>query len=163
MPFYIALPDVTGVKDAGTEQTLTPGPTRVEYPGPAQTRHETLSGSIIVQQPLLDGRARSWIWAGYPEWYQNYRDLWNTLQPLRSRYRLMDGETYPYIFVKEDETKQLRTVTASSGAVSETYPWLKARVIEVSRKMRESGSSLMVYEETRMTFVLEDSSHNDLG
>lgn len=162
MPFYLAYPDVNGAKDTNTEQVIVPGPTRYEYPGPLQTRHETLSGSLIVQQPLVDSRPRSWIWAGYPEWHEGYRDLWDQLQPLRSRYRLLDGETYAHVFLKEDESKQLRALTINNG-VTESYPWLKVRVIEVSRKMRESGSSLVVYEETRLTFVIEDSAYNDLG
>jgi hypothetical protein len=163
VPFYIALPDEgTGLKNAATELILAPGPTRVEYPpDPTGKRLETTSGSLIVQQPLVDSRPRAWVWSGYPLWYPSYTTLWDNLQGLRSRYRLAQN-LLPYVFLKEDETHQLRTLTFTSG-VDETYPWLKVRVIEVSRQLRESQTSLPVFENTKLVFTIEDATYNDLG
>jgi len=155
--------DMNTLLGSGAVVELTPGPTTVDYPGPLQTRHETLAGSVVVQQPLVDNRPRSWIWSGYPERHPTYQALWNTIQPLRSRYRAMSGDTFVYVFLMEDETKQLRTVSVVGDVVTEVYPWLKVRVLEVSRKMRASGGSMPVYEETRLTFTIEDVAYNDLG
>lgn len=163
MPFYISFPsESTGLRDAATEVTLSPGPTRVEYPAEVTgKRLETISGSLIVQQPLVDTRPHSWVWVGYPLWYPSYGPLWNTLQSTRSRYRL-EQNLLPYVFVKETETHQLRTLTFSS-TITESYPWLKVRVIEVSRSLRDSQTSLPVFETTKLVFTIDDASYNDLG
>lgn len=41
--------------------------------------------------------------------------------------------------------------------------WLKCRVIDVSRKLREEGSNPPIFDETTLTFVIEDTAYNDLG
>lgn len=164
MPFWIAYSQANGTRDTGTETQLSPKPTRVEYPQePAGSRIQTVS-SVIVQQPLYDTRVRSWIWENYADWLPAYQTLWAQIEPLRSRYRkLASAGNSPFIWVREDETKQLRTISVSGTTVTPTYGWLRARVIEVSRAMRTSGSSLVVWGETKLSFVLEDASYNDLG
>lgn len=164
MPFSIAYADSAGDRDGATDTVLSPGPTTVVYPqDPAGKRIATTGGSIIVQQPINDGRIRSWIWSGYPGWYTPYITLWNTIEPLRSKHRLTDGDNTPYVYVMENETQMLRTISVASKTVTPTFPWIKVRVVEVSRQLRTGGSSLVVYAETKLSFVIEDPAYNDLG
>ncbi len=164
MPFSIAYADSVGDRDGATDTVLSPGPTLVEYPqDPAGKRIQTTGGSVIVQQPINDGRVRSWIWSGYPGWYAPYITLWDTIEPLRSKHRLTDGDNTPFAYVTEDETQMLRTIVVASRTVTPSFPWIKVRVVEVSRRMRTGGSSLVVFEETKFSFVIEGPAYNDLG
>lgn len=43
-----------------------------------------------------------------------------------------------------------------------TYPWLKARVLEVSRSLRDDGGPIG-YPESKLVFVIDDAAYNDLG
>lgn len=43
-----------------------------------------------------------------------------------------------------------------------TDDWFRARVIDVSRKMRDDGGNVR-YDATLFSFVIEDTSYNDLG
>lgn len=164
MPFNIAYADSNGDRDGATDTILSPSPTSVAYPqDPAGKTIKTTGGSIIVQQPINDGRIRSWIWTGYPGWLIAYGTLWDTIEPLRSKHRLTDGDNTPYVYLKEDETQLLRTIVVASKTVTPTFPWIKCRVIEVSRRLRSSGNTRVTYEETKLSFVIEDPAYNDLG
>ena len=164
MPFWIAYDDGTGNRDVATETQLSPAPSKVEYPPPAQTRLPTLAGSTIIQRPTVDNRPRAWVWENYPGWFQRYQDLWTIIEPLHARYRLIAGDTVPWVYLKEDETKMLRTLVVSGTTVTPSYDWFRCRVVNIERRMREGGATgLVVYAETRLEFVIEDSAYNDLG
>jgi hypothetical protein len=164
MPFFIAYADpVTGLQDTGTNTQLSPAPSDVEYPSPQQTRLATAAGTTIVQRPPVDNRVRSWIWQGYPGWFQRYQDLWTVIEPLHARYRLTDGDATPYAYLKEDETKMLRTISVSGHTVTSAYPYFRCRIINVERKLTQGPKGLVVYAETRIDFVIDDPTYNDLG
>lgn len=160
MGFYFALAEADGSMSVGTETLISPHPTRVEYPeSPAGT---ILEGSRIHQQPAEDLRIRAWEWLGYPGWFQRYQDLWNQLEPLRSRYRRSLGLS-PYVYLKEDETQELALITpVNATSTTRTFPYWKCRVVDVSRQIRKDGG-LVKYDVTRMAFVIEDESWNYLG
>ena len=58
------------------------------------------------------------------------------------------------------------TVTPTNGATwavrGRVNDWFKARVIEISRRLRDDGGQPR-YEETRLVFVIEDAAWNGLG
>jgi len=119
---------------------------------------------LVQQQLSSDPRLRAWVWKNYPEWLTAYQTLWNTLVPLRSRFRYLNGDVTPYVYLKEDETHLMRTASVSGTTLTESYPFFRCRVLEVSRKVRsEPFSSRVVYEDTRLVFVIEDPDANDMG
>lgn len=165
MGFWIAMADNTGARNVSTEWEVTPRPTTVEYPAePTGTRIET-AGTVVVQQTARDTRVRAWRWQGYPGWFAPYQTLWSKIEPLRSRYRKLSGATTPYVYLKEDESKLFHRVTVDTGtgAVSYAYDWFRCRVLESSRLLRTEGSSLVVYAETVIRFVIDDTNYNDFG
>lgn len=163
MPFFIAGANTDGSRNVATEVSLTPRPTRVEYPVEPLGTVIPVLGSAVVQQPIADNRIRSWIWEGYPGWMPAYQTLWTTLQPLRSRYRVLAGLS-PYVYLRDTESTAFRSVAIGANAVvTESFPWVRVRVIEVSRRMRTQGSSLVVWEATTLKFVIEDPAFNDFG
>lgn len=164
MPFWIAYANGSGARNGATEQQLQPKPTLVRYPeGPSGGVIETAGGSVVVQQFTQDARTREWVWMGYPAWYPAYQTLWGQLEPLRSRYRKMAGDATPYVYLKEDETQLFRTISVSGTTVTPTYDWLRCRVLSAHRVMRDEGSSLVVYQQTVLRFVIDDPAYNDLG
>jgi hypothetical protein len=164
MAMYYAYANIDGSRNSATDTLLSPRPTRVRSPQePTGTVIPVAAGSVVVQQPLTDNRVRSWVWEGYPDWLPSYQPLWDTLQSFRSRYRAQAGLS-PYVYLRDDESRTLRQVAVSgAGVVSVTYPWVRVRVIEVSRRIREGQSSLVVWEETAMKWVIEDAAFNDFG
>lgn len=164
VPFYIAYANPsTGARDVATEVQLTPGPALVEYPPePTGTRLETAGGGVVVQQLSGDSRTRAWVWQNYPAWLAGYQALWTVIEPLRSRYRKLAGDTTPYVYLRDTETALFRTVAISGHTVTPTYPWIRVRVVEVSRRPRPAGG-LLVYDDTRLVFVVEDPAWNDYG
>lgn len=159
MAFWIAFALPNGTRDTGSEVALTPEPAEVDYPPePAGTLIDT-GGTVVFQQPSRDQRIRRWVWRHYAGTHAAYTTLWNQLQPLRSRYRLMAGES-PYVYLKDDESLQLRTIATPGTVVTPSYPWFKCRVLEVTRRPK---AGLVVYDETFITFVVDDVSYNDLG
>lgn len=164
MPFWIAYADSSGNRDVATEVQLSPAPSKVEYPPPAQTRLPTIAGTTIVQRPTVDNRPRAWVWEGYPGWFQRYQDLWVVLEPLHARYRLVAGDVTPYVYLRENETKMLRRIVVSGHTVTPSYDWFRCRIVGVERRMREGGATgLVVYDQTRLEFVVDDVNYNDLG
>lgn len=163
MSFYIAYADSNGAKNASTETVLQPGPGRVVYPvdGPAGAIIET-PGGVIVQSAAKDSRVREWVWENYPGWFAPYQALWNQIEPLQSRYRKRAGDTTPFVYLKEDETKLLRTVAISGTTVTPTYGWLRCRVLRAIRTELRDSSSLVTYARTRLLFTIDDPSYNDL-
>jgi len=165
MGFWFAYADNTGAIDNGTVTELMPKPTAVEYPQEPRAAQRETAGSVVVQYANNDNRLRHWIWRGYPGWFASYQGLWAQLETLPGLRRLEAGNATPYVYLKEDETGELRTIaiTASTTVVTPSYPFLKCRVLWVTRKLQEQGSSLVKYEETRLTFLIEDTNYNDLG
>ena len=41
--------------------------------------------------------------------------------------------------------------------------YFKCRVIDVSRKLKEEGTNPPIFDETTLTFVIEDAAYNDIG
>lgn len=164
MGFFISYADSTGARDVVTEVELSPKPTVVEYPqDPTGARIETAGGSLVVQQLVGDNRVRGWVWKSYPDWHVAYQALWAVLQPLRSRYRYLAGDATPYVYLQDTESTLLRHVAISGTTVTVTYPWVRVRVLEVSRALRTEGSSLVVFDNTRLVFVIDDPAFNDVG
>ena len=159
--FWVARSFANGTMDPSTEVQLTPKPF-VDYPAePLGKLIEVSSAGVAVQQQSLsDNRIRKWIWRGYPGWNTAYLALWAIIEPLRSRYRLMAGGS-PYVWLRDTESKQLRTIVTNGTTVVESYPWLRCRVLEVSRTPR--GNGLVVFEETTLAFVVDDPTFNDEG
>lgn len=165
MPFYFALAQANGTRDTATDTQFIIGPTIVDYPAdPLPVLQPTLNGTIVLQQPAVDNRPRTWQWQSYPDWYPQYGTLWGQIEGLRSRYRLMaSGSNSPYVWLRDTESKQLRTIAVAGTVVTSTYPWLQVRVLSTNRHMRTSGSSLLVWEQTNLVFTVTDVSYNDLG
>lgn len=161
--FWFALPDIAGAIDNATETIISPRPSTVEYPNVRATLHET-EGAVIVQQPTRNVGVHTWTWSGYPYWLAAYQALWISLLKLRSRHRLEAAETYPYVFLKEDLTNLFRSTSVAAGpTVTENYSFFKCRVLEVSRQLRQSGSSAVVYESTTLKFTVDDTAYNNVG
>ena len=157
--FARALPN--GDKDDGTETQLVPNPF-VEYPSTPAGKLIEAGGTVVFQQPDRNNRVYTWVWLGWPADNPQYQALWALIEPLRSRYRLMAGHS-PYVYLREEESMQLRTIATPGTYVAQSSPWFKCRVLEVSRTLRTGGSSLVVYDRTVLTFVIDDVSFNDFG
>jgi len=160
--FWIAYSDSTGARDTGTEAQLQPKPSLVVYPteGQAGTIIET-PGGVVVQSASKDSRIREWVWERYPGWLPQYNALWNQIQPLRAYYRKLAGDATPFVWLKDDETQLLRSVSVSGTTVTESYGWFRCRVHRVIRPELSESSSLVTYARTRLLFSLADESFND--
>lgn len=102
----------------GFELTLSPAPTAVGYPeGLNGERLEAPDGKLIVQQPTLDARPRTWVWRGYPGMLIGYERQYQRLQTFRSRYR-QEAAQSPYCWVKDSSTKRLRRRVSATLAVA---------------------------------------------
>lgn len=122
--FYVAFADATGARIIGSEVELSPAPAAVDYPTePLATFIETADQRLIVQQPTRDGRRRSWIWKGYWPDEPGFARVFAVLERLRSRYRIESGAPTPYVYLKEDITREFTrpvryTGTATGGSAS---------------------------------------------
>lgn len=160
--FFFALPDGAGLLDTNTVEEIHPAPTSVDYPPLHQQRLDTTDG-IVVQQSTRPSGVFRWLWSGYRTTMGVYQTLISQLEPLRSRYRLEDGETYPYVFLKEEMTGLLRSVTISSGTVTPSHDFFKVRVLAVSKTLRQSSnSSMVIIDPLAVEFVIHDTDF-DLG
>lgn len=163
MGFWFAYSQLDGTIDNATVTEIMPRPTRVDYDHkPLGQTIVTSGGTVVHQQPARENRIRGWEWVGYPGWFIRYQDLWTQLEPLRSRYRAQAGLS-PYVYLKEDESRELALIgTPTQTSIPRTYPFFKCRVLGVTRETRKDGG-LLVFEVTRLEFVIEDASWNYLG
>lgn len=163
--FWIAFANPDGSRNTSTEVRLSPSPSRVEYPiEPLGTRVDIPNGSLVAQVPLRDARPRRWVWEGYPASLVAYAALWARLEPLRARYRYQTGNS-PYIWVRDQESKQLRTIVSAGSTVTSTYDWYRVLVHEVSRKQEKgTRTSMVVFATTILGFTVADTgTYNDHG
>lgn len=122
--FWVAMADASGNRIPGSEISLSPRPTDVDYPREnLSTKIETADGRVVIQQPTRDSRSRAWIWTGYPADLPGYVTLWDFLQGLRSRYRRNFGAGTPYVYLLDNLSGELRrqitiTGTATSGSTT---------------------------------------------
>ncbi len=162
--FWIAdaiVVDGEHVLDESSAVLLSPGPSAVEYPDVGLGAViDTADGRVVLQIPSKDNRHRAWIFNGMRAWMQKYQTLMPILERTRSRYRLQGGRS-PYVYLCDAETgeldKQIEWDTDIDGVVR-TKGWVRCRVFRVSKKVRNAGD--VVYDEIRMSFVIDDPEHN---
>lgn len=118
MPFWVSSADAAGVRIAGFDELLSPGPSAIETPvEPAGRFVETSGGVVVKQQPSKDPRRRAWVWERLP----SYRESWIThiqrLESLLATTRRARGLS-PWVFLKDDVTDEFRIQRFVSGSAT---------------------------------------------
>jgi len=157
MPFKIAEATAGGLINSGTIQTLTPGPTYVEYPERFNVEYKTSKdGGVVLQYPPHDARVRNWVWENYKFDVPKYDALYNTLLNLHSKLRLTASPPKSeYVFLYEDVTEEFSPLSYGGSTWDESNDFVRVKVIGVTRDVRKAGGKA-TYDATRLSFVISD-------
>lgn len=139
---------------------VTPKPTSVEYPEKRELNVErTQDGAVVIQRPARDGRPREWIWTGYPIRLTGYAALWETLETLDVKSRLID-DLDPIVEMWENQTGHggLDKLTDTNPPDLVTYSnldWTQVKITMVTREHRKGGGP-STYETSKIVFHIVD-------
>lgn len=160
--FFIAEANLDGTINSGTINQLLIGPTYVEYPDRFVNEVRTSKdGYSIVQSPLKDTRPRSWVWTRYRSSVPKYDTVYNQL--LNYQYKMRQSSTpvkSPWVWVKDTETGNLTYKQWNGTKWIEVETWVRVKVIQVTQNIARQGG-YAVYDETRMTFSIDDATWNN--
>jgi hypothetical protein len=161
MAFQIAESQTGGIIDSGTIATLSPGPTYVEYPTKFDnTIRFSKDGNPTIQAPLKDARVRHWVWRRYRPTVPGYENLFSQLLQLQYKLRLTeDTPKPPWVFLKEDVSENFSPLQFSGGTWSVLDDFVRVKVVDVTQNVARQGG-IVIYEETRLSFVVDDSNWN---
>lgn len=152
MPFKIRYDAATTAGPPNMqEETLSPGPTDVEYPDFREVNvRRTQDSAAIIQRPLIDTRPRKWIWKRYRQAAPNYETQYDLLRSLEARQRHLDSKD-PNVFIWEDESDE-----GGFGEMSgPDEVWTQVKFIQVHRRS-QSGGGVVVYDDSWIEFVITD-------
>lgn len=141
---------------------VRPKPTNVVYPEKRIfTEETTQDGSVVIQRPNRDHRTREWIWTNYPLRLQQYRELWETLETLDVKVRLIAG-LIPTVEIWENQTGNGGFDGLTSGTDPDlvTYSnldWTTVKIIHVTREHRDGGGP-SAYASSRVVFKVVDEA-----
>jgi len=153
--FYLCPATSSGTRNVGQEITLDPHPTYVSYgPRIIMTLHET-EGKLIAQRSANNPKSREWVWENYrpavPKYTAQYEVLFRHQQHVRED---VFGES-PYVFLKETVTNLLGMYNSGTNAI--VADWVRCRIVNVDRTVREDGGFLK-YPKTTVSFTIDDPS-----
>lgn len=147
--FQIRWKDTSG--GAYTTLTLRPAPFDVEYPDDRDYKEtKTQDGKTLVQRPLIDTRARKWIWDNFPQRLTTFWDQWQILKGLEYRTRL-DANKWPYVGIFEDEMG----FGGFDRTVSGSPVFTQVKILKAQLKHLK-GKTLPQYDAPFIEFVVED-------
>jgi hypothetical protein len=159
--FWVAEADLNGNILMTTAVRLNPGPTTVRYPDRFAMEVITAEdGTTTVKGALKDGRVRSWVWKRYKSTVPKYDVLYNKLLNYHYKLRQKSSPTKsPYVYIKDTESGNLTIKSWSTDHWVETEPWIRVKILQVSRDIAPGGRTL--FEETVFSFVIDDQQWNN--
>jgi hypothetical protein len=159
--FRIASADLNGIIDSGTIETLSPGPTFVEYPESFDNNPVvSQDGNVVVQAPIKDSRPRHWVWQNYKFDIPRYDALYVKLYNLQTKLRVgASPAKSEWVFLYEDVTDELSTRAWGGTEWTKSPAWVRVKVFNVTRQIRRSGGKV-TYDDTRLSFIIDDATWN---
>jgi len=154
--FYLSPALSNGDRDTGTVITLDPHPSYVRYgPRLILTKHET-EGKVIAQRSANNPSVREWVWENYrptvPKYTTQYETLFRHQQHIRE-------DTYgesPYVYLKETVTNLFGIYHSGTGSIDPD--WIRCRILNVDRTLREDGGFIK-YPKTTVEFTIDDPNY----
>lgn len=146
-----------------TVLSLSPCPTTVTYPDyRLYNTRVTQDHAVIIQRPLKDDRARSWVWSNYRPTTPGFEVQWNTLLTLEARQRAQDGFN-PIIQIWEDESANAgqfgnTTDDLAPDLIGYTnIEWTEVKILQATRRVRDGGGPV-TFSESILEFLITDAS-----
>lgn len=151
--FYLSPALENGNRNTSVEIVLDPHPTYVRYGDRIiTTRHET-EGKLIVQRSTHNPKVKEWVWENYRPNVPRYENQYKTLFGYQ-QHIVASGA--PYVYLKEEVTGMFGTYNSGTHGIDAA--WIRCRIINVDRTIREDGGKLK-YPKTIMEFTIDDTSY----
>lgn len=150
--FYYSPALSNGDRDTGTEITIRPSPTFVDYGPRLRYEIKETQGRLIKQRAPQNPKQKTWVWEGYgpdvPLYETTFADLVRQQEHVRS-----SAGASPYVYLRETVSGELGNYNSGTGNIDPA--WIRCRIISVERTIRKSGGYIR-YPQSTLTFTIDD-------